>query len=214
MQRQIIGTAITILGVAIGMLVFCAIPANTQTVPDVLNGITLAGEFTDADAIFLRTNLELLRDQFPDWYQFVVDVRPLTIAIDSNEGARGHAAIAKCCDAQGCGVITFGFHFGQSPDDARQTIQAHQVSFIGTLVHEVTHVRDQRARQITLKTDFKSCIASEKPGLEKQLEVKRALVTGNLGVAFTQALKRQIGEEANALRSRELWDYYCGMFEK
>ncbi|MBI5651860.1 MAG: hypothetical protein HZC40_15700 [Chloroflexi bacterium] len=213
MQTQKIGTAIKIFGVVIGLFVFCVMPATTQAAPDALNTITLAGEFSDADAIFLRTNLETLRDQFPTWYQYVIDAQPLTIAIDSSEGALGHAAIAKCCDAQGRGVITFGFHFGQSPDDAEQTIEAQRVAFIGTLVHEVTHIRDQRAGRFTTKTDYKSCVAIEKSGLEKQLEVKRALATGDLGAAFAHALNQQIGDEATALRSRELWQHYCGAFQ-
>lgn len=141
------------------------------------------------------------------------EAKPLTFSIDLNEGAHGRAAIAKCCDAQGRGVITFGFQLGQSPDDAGQTVEAKQVAFIGTFVHEVTHIRDQRAGRFTSKTDYKSCVAAEKSGLEKQLQVKQALASIELVDAFQQALDQQIKTEVNALKSRDLWDHYCSMFE-
>ncbi|MBI5301137.1 MAG: hypothetical protein HY868_03295 [Chloroflexi bacterium] len=180
---------------------------------DVLDRITLAGEYTDADVQQLSSSLQLLQKQLPVWSQYIEEAKPLVIAIDLNEGARGRAAIAKCCIAGGRGVITFGFHLGQSPDDAGQALAARQVTFIGTLVHEVTHIRDQRAGRFAPKTDRQSCVAAEKSGLEKQVQVKRALAALNLGAAYQQVLDEQINSEATALRSRELWDMYCGMFD-
>lgn len=175
--------------------------------------ITLAGEYTQNDVVFVQENLAFLQKYLPTWYQYVTDAGALTLTIDEEEGAVGRAATAKCCDAQGRGVITFGFHFGQSPDDAGQTSEAQRVAFIGTFVQEVTHILDQRAGRHA-KTNFKSCVAAEKSGLEKQLQVKRDLAGANVSGEFLQALNRQTRTEASALVSRDLWQQYCGAFEK
>ncbi len=181
--------------------------------PDLLTGITLDSSLSVADVAYLQTSLQFLHDRLPDWAQYIEEAKPFSLTVNVDEGAHGHAAIAKCCDPQGHGSIKFGFHFGQSPDDAGETPEARQVAFLGTLVHEVTHIRDQRAGRFTTKTDRKSCVAAEKSGLEKQLEVKRTMAAENLGDAFAQELGQQIADEAGALKSRELWDMYCGAFE-
>ena len=180
---------------------------------DILDGITFAGEYTDADVTYLRNSLQLLQNQLPAWSQYIEEAKPLVLAIDLNEGEHGRLAVAQCCGAGGSGVLRFGFHFGQSVDDAEQTPEAKQAAFLGTLTHEVTHIRDQRAGRFTTKTDRKSCVAAEKSGLEKQLEVKHAMAAENLGDAFAQALGQQIASDTRALKSRELWDRYCGAFE-
>lgn len=92
-------------------------------------------------------------------------------------------------------------------------MESRRVTFIGTLVHEVTHLRAQRSGRIAVKADFQSCIAAEKPGLERQLEVKRALFTGNMDAPYAEALAWQIAEETKAIKSRALWDFYCGAFQ-
>lgn len=183
---------------------------NSANLPE---GIAFNGAYTQSDVEYLQDTLAFLQTHLPTWYQYVVDAKPLVLNVDLGEGAHGRAAIAKCCDAQGRGVITFGFYLGQSPDDAGQTVEAKRVAFIGTLVHEVTHVRDQRAGRFTTKTDFKSCVAAEKSGLEKQLDVKRALASVKLSDGYVETLNRQIGAEEKAIRSRELWNQYCGVFE-
>jgi len=213
MQAHKIRTELQIFGMAIALIVLVAMPANVSAAEptDVFTGISFEGTMTDADIAFLHDNLQLFRDQLPAWAQYIEQAKPLVLAIDLNEGAHGRAAIAKCCDSQGRGIITFGFHLGQSPDDADKTLEGKQVAFIGTFVHEVTHIRDQRAGRGS-KTNFKSCVTVEKSGLEKQLEVKRALALTDLDEDFLQALDEQINAEATALKSRTLWDHYCGWF--
>jgi hypothetical protein len=199
--------------IALSIIVLVTVTrTDAAAAADVLDGITFAGEYTDADVTYLRNSLQLLQTRLPAWRQYIAEAGPLVFAVDLNEGARGHAAMAKCCDAQARGVITFGFHLGQSPDDAGQTLEAQQVAFIGTFVHEVTHIRDQRSNRYPAKTDYKSCVAAEKSGLEQQLEVKRAFAAVNLGAAFAQAVNQQISAEASALMSRGLWQQYCGAF--
>ncbi|MGE5265199.1 MAG: hypothetical protein ACM3S0_17600 [Acidobacteriota bacterium] len=133
------------------------------------------------------------------------------MVIDTFQSDQGRQATAVCCDANGSGTITFGHHLGHSVD--ADTPEAQQVMFVGTLIHEVTHVRDQREGRLAAKTDRKSCVAVEKPGLEKQLEVKRALAVAGLSDGYRQALEGQISAEASALKSRALRDLYCGAFE-
>lgn len=195
-----------------------ASPANA---PDLLEGITFAGQFSDDDLAYLTESLQMLRDGQPAWWNYIAEAKPLTLSIDLNEGAHGRAAIAKCCLSDGRGMITFGFHLGQmmdSTDSDSQTPEARRIAFLATLVHEVTHIRDQRAGKFLTKTDYKSCVAAEKSGLEKQLEFQQDFALVSLGDTPASAqiyqirLAQQIRSESAALRSRGLWDQYCGTF--
>lgn len=213
--NQIVNAILKIAVIGVVLVVGLSVSnINVVASSDLLTGVTLDASLHDADVAYLQASLRLLREQSPEWMRYIEDAAPLVIAIDLNEGTHGRAAIAQCCDARGRGVITFGFRLGQSPDDADQTAEAKQVAFIGTIVHEVTHIRDQRAGRFTAKSDFKSCVAVEKSGLEKQLQVKQALASVDLGDSYQQALEQQINEELTVLRSRKLWDLYCGVFDK
>jgi hypothetical protein len=154
--NQIVKAVLKIAVVGIVIVVgFSVSNASALASSDLLTGITLAASLNDADVAYLQASLQLLREQSPEWTQYIEEATPLVIAVDLDEGAHGRAAIAKCCDAQGRGVITFGFRLGQSPDDAEQTSEGKRVAFIGTLIHEVTHIRDQRAGRHNTKTDYK-----------------------------------------------------------
>ena len=181
---------------------------------DALDGITLTGTYTDADYTYLRQTLEMLRDQMPLWSQYIGEAKPLTLVVDLNEGAHGRAAVAKCC-AGNRGVITFGHHFGtltDSDDTADQTPDARRIRFLVTLVHETTHVRDQRAGKFLSKTNFKSCMDTEKSAFEEQIAFENDLL--NVVDGDAQAwLAQQVKSEIASLRTRELWQQYCGAFE-
>ncbi len=203
-----------------GAIQVAAIAVPPANAADVLDGITLAGTHTNADVAYLRENLELLRDQLPAWYKHIEDAKPLVFAIDPAEGAHGRAAVAQCC-LGGRGVITFGHHFGtlEDPDDpTSQTPEARRITFLVTLVHEVTHIRDQRAGKFSLKTNFKSCVDAEKSAFDKQIEFEQDLLTAKLGESQASAetyrtrLEQQIKSETAALKTREMWDQYCGAF--
>lgn len=183
---------------------------------DLLDGITLAGNHTDADAAYLRQNLEMLRDQTTAWYKHIEESKPLTLVVDLNEGAHGRAAIAKCCVAGNRGVITFGHHFGtlaDSDDAADQTPEARRIRFLVTLIHEATHVRDQRAGKFLTKTNFKSCVDAEKSAFDKQINFENDLLAVTSGSANAW-LAQQVKSENTALKTREMWQLYCGAFEQ
>ncbi len=194
--------------------------ANAPT-GDVLDGITFAGTYTDADVAYLRDNLNFLRDQMPLWSQYIEEAKPLTLVVDLNEGAHGHAAVAKCCVAGNRGVITFGDHVGilaDSSDADDQTPEARRIRFLVILVHETTHVRDQRAGRFLQKTNFKSCVDVEKSAFDKQLEFQQDALNIELGRSPTSTqtyrewLEQTVKIETAALKSRDLWDQYCGAF--
>jgi hypothetical protein len=200
-------------------------PANNIRIvansANVLQDVTFAGMFNDDDAAYLRESLELLRDKMPTWEQYVEEAKPFLIAIDLTEGAHGRAAIAKCCLAGNRGQITFGDHLGRltdSTDPDSQSPEARRITFLATFAHEVTHLRDQRAGHYLSKTDWKSCVAAERSGLEKQLVFQQDALTAALGdtPAATQVyrlrLQQNVQAEAAALASRHLWDQYCGAF--
>jgi hypothetical protein len=184
-------------------------------------GITLTGQMTQDDAAYLLDSLQYLRDQLPQWWQDAMDARPFTLTLDATMTDKGRVAIAECCDAQGYGLVKFGYHFGKftvSNDPDSQTVEARRVTFLGILIHELTHVRDQREGRFTAKTDRKSCIAAESSGLTQQLQVKRDLATRladdpSADSVFQSWLDQQVRTETSDLRSRELWDLYCGAFE-
>lgn len=197
-----------------------SIPPTSAT--DVLDGITLAGPYTDADVAYLRENLELLRDQLPVWNKYIADAKPLVFVIDPAEGAHGRAAVAQCCIG-GHGVITFGDHFGtivDSDDPASQTPEARRLTFLVTLVHEVTHIRDQRAGRFLQKTNFKSCVEAEKSAFDKQIKFEQDLLATKLGEnqaseeIHQTRLEHQIRFDTAALKMREMWDQYCGAFSQ
>lgn len=189
----------------------CVSASAPVNVSDLLTRITLHPSLLPEDVTYLETTLQMLHDQLPEWSQYVEDAKPFTLIVDTHQGDQGREAIAVCCDGNGSGTITFGHHLGHSVD--ADTAEAQRVTFVGTLIHEITHIRDQRAGRGS-KTNFKSCVVVEKPGLEMQLQVKQALGSVNLGDNYRQALEQQIKSEAGALKSRELWDLYCGAFEK
>ncbi|MBI3536835.1 MAG: hypothetical protein HY070_04660 [Chloroflexi bacterium] len=187
---------------------------------DVLDGIAFAGTYSDDDLAYLRESLQILNDKMPTWAQYIEEAKPLTLVVDLNEGAKGRAAIAKCCLGER-GVITFGHHFGtltDSSDPASQTLEARRITFLATLAHEVTHIRDQRAGKFLTKTDYKSCVAAEKSGLDKQLEFQKDALNIELGDNATSAqtyrarFEQNVKAEAAALKSRDLWNQYCGVF--
>ena len=184
---------------------------TVSAAPNVLEGITLDASLSPQDIVYLESSLNLLYTQAPDWFLYIEQAKPFTLIVDLHQGELGREAITSCCDLQERGTIVFGHPLGYSFD--AKSPEAQQVMFIGTLVHEITHLREQRTGQISAKVDFKSCVAAEKPGLEKQYEVKRALYAGNMGANYKQAIEQQIAQETAELKSRALWDFYCGAFE-
>lgn len=199
--------AVVIITIWIG---FVTAQANTFAAPDVLQGIALDPSLSAQDIAYLETSLEILYFNAPDWYDFVEQAKPFRVSVDAAQGALGRAAIANCCDADGYGTIVLGYHLGESPD--ADTSQARQVMYIGTFVHECAHVSDMRTGRLAPKTDFKSCVAVEKSGLDSQLQVKRALAAANLGFEYQRALDEQVAQETTELGARALWDFYCGAF--
>jgi len=186
------------------------------------DGIYQSDTMTQEDAAYLAANLEYLRAQLPQWWQYVMDTRPFTLSFDDTLAEDGRAAITECCDAQGNGLVKFGYHLGEltnSDDTGSETVEARQATFLGLLIHELTHVRDLRAERFPAKTNRKSCIAAERSGLSKQLEVKQDLADKlasdpTADPAFRAWLDRQIKTEATDLHSRKFWDFYCGGFDE
>jgi hypothetical protein len=193
-------------------------PESAPALPD---GIHFGSQMTQEDVAYFSASLDYVQAQLPQWWQYVMDARPFTLSFDPTMAANGRAAIAECCDKQGNGQIKFGYHFGQltmSDNPGSKAVEARRATFLGLLIHELTHVRDQRAGRYTKKTDRKSCVAAESSGLTQQLEVKRDLATRlahdpSANPAFQAWLDQQVKTEAADLRSRELWDWYCGAFE-
>ncbi len=190
---------------------------------DVLDGISFTGTYTDADVAYLRESLQLLQAKMPVWAQYVQESKPLVLIVDLPQGELGRAAIAKCCDSDKRGTITFGHHFGQlvySTDPDSTSPEARRITFLATLVHEATHVRDQREGRFVAKTDRKSCIAAEKSGLTKQLEFQQDALTVELGngaastAVYQARLTQNVRVETSDLHSRAFWDQYCGAFEQ
>ena len=212
-----IGYALTFFVLTV---ILVAVMAPSHQPPAALAGsapqsIILGGTYTDADAAYLRDNLQFLSDQLPVWSQYVQDAGPLALVIDLEQGARGRAAIAKCCEADNRGVITFGHHLGtlaDSNDPADQAPEARRIRFLVTLIHEATHVRDQRLGKFLTKTNFKSCVDAERSGFEGQINFENDLLNVTTGI-MAAWLNHQIKTETAALRSRELWQQYCGAFE-
>lgn len=148
--------------------------------PDVLANIKPAGAFTDADTRYLQISLHWLQDYLPDWYAYVTEAKPFVVSVDEELKQRGMISRATCCTARGTGSITFGGHLGQwhiSGVASVEGMQTQQLQFLSVLVHEVTHLRDQRSGRIGEAVDSKSCIAAERSANTKELEFALALTT-------------------------------------
>jgi len=191
-------------------------PANEL---DPLDGIEFAGDITGDDVAYLRDNLQFLHDQLPQWWEYVEQAKPFTFSIDQTLAAQGRAAASICCDERGYGLTTFGHHFGQltvSTDPFSQTVEARRIAFLGMLVHELTHVRDLRTERFAARGDYGTCVEAERSGLTKQIELWRDMAFIKLGLdpasseIYALRLDQQINIEGAALRSRELWYFYCG----
>lgn len=194
-----------------------ALAATTADVPD---GILLAPNVTEADAVYLSANLEFLRDYLPTWQAYIHDAKPFMLSIDLHLGTQGRAAYTRCCD-KGLGLITFGYHFDQlalAPGSAGKTVAARRAAFLAILVHEVTHLRDQRAGRVSMRADYKTCVEAERSGLGKQLQFENDLAKipqaqDTLGEPnFNTWLEGVISAETKALASRGTWIAYCGDF--
>jgi len=181
---------------------------------DLLEGIGFTGSFADEDVAYLRDSLQFLHGYAPEWYAYVAEAKPLMLAVDLSEGERGLAAKSQCCDERGYGLITLGDHFGDWSADAQdQSVQTRQITFLSTLIHEVTHIRDRRAGRIPAKIDYAACVTSERAAFTQEVDFKRALVSATpsipvLNELHRATLKKQINAEASALEGNAV-NLYC-----
>lgn len=192
--------------------------SSAASAADMLDGIVLGSGVTDADAAFLQENLDTLFVQLPVWWVYIQDAKPFTLAVDVSAGAQGRAAYTRCCQ-EGMAVITFGFHFDQlalTTDAANSSMSSRRMAFLAFFVHEVTHVRDQKAGQFSGRTDYNTCVAAERSALTVQLQFERDFMQmlqsdSMLGVQdFSMGFQDVISDETKALGSRETWYAYCG----
>lgn len=146
---------------------------------DIMDGITLAHSLTNADKRYMRTSMQWLRDFMPEWFAYITEAKPFTMMIDEQLNDRGIISDAKCCYARGMGLLTFGVHFERWPvHDAAQIwgMQPYQIQVLSTLIHEVTHIRDQREGRIEKNINSNTCIAAERSAYAKEVEFARALI--------------------------------------
>ncbi len=136
------------------------------------------------------------------------------LAVDVPEGERGLAARSICCDERDSASVTFGDHFGDWSADAQdQSPQARQITFLSTLIHESTHIRDRRAGRVSEKVGYVECVTTERTAFTQEVEFKRALLSTGTSVPgldelWRASLHRQIDVEASALEGNAV-NLYC-----
>lgn len=196
---------------------------NTATIAPahasgLLEGIGFAGVVTDADVAYLQDGLQFLHDYIPEWHGYIAAAKPLTLSVNIAAGERGIVANSKCCDERGYGWITFGDHFGDwgiSDDSEDQTGQARQITFLSTLIHEVTHMRDQRAERLSPLPSV-ACAEGEKSAMTQEAEFMRALTVVKIGddpnssMLYQRAIERQVSIVEGDVRSAA-WYFYCAI---
>jgi hypothetical protein len=192
--------------------------ASLMTGCDLPDGITFAGQVTDQDITYLRDGLRVLCAHLLEWHTYVAESSPIILAVDLQVGARGVVAKSQCCDAENIGAITFGDHFGDwsiSDDPEDETFQARQITFLSTLIHEMTHIRDQRAGRIRT-VDVAACIEGERSAMTREAEFMDALsgapseddLVSN--AFYRRAIERQDSIAASEV-SRASWYFYCAL---
>ena len=179
-----LGAAIVLLLGAIALVYSGILGFSVTSTPirelDVLASVKIASSFSDADTAYLRTSLQWLREYLPEWYAYVNDAKPFTLAMDEDLQTRGILSNAKCCYSRGAGTIAFGERLGQwniSDVALVEGMQAQQIQFLSVLVHEITHIRDLRDGRIGEVVNSNTCIQAERSANTKELEFARALTT-------------------------------------
>lgn len=115
-------------------------------------------------------------------------------------------------------MITFGYPFDQltlSSHSADQTDAERRIAFLAILIHEATHVRDQKAGRFGARTKYKPCVDAERSGLSKQLQFERDLLADPPSDNTVEMeeyrvwLESLVSTETKALGARETWLAYC-----
>lgn len=209
-------------GVIVLAILVSSIPAHVSAeegFADLLAGITWDNSLDEADITFLKSSLQLLHDQLPVWYAYLEQAKPLVLSVNPALSARGTAAYAECCNANGAGVIVLGYRFGAVAafdEPGAQTIPARQVTFLGYLIHEATHVRDQRAGRLPKQMNPAVCVTGEKAALVQELDFKRALAITRVGEGASVMLQHQSAAQSQwqsqigNLNDDRYWEQYCG----
>ncbi|MBI5302793.1 MAG: hypothetical protein HY868_11695 [Chloroflexi bacterium] len=218
-----LGASVVLIIGVIALIYFSVLSfANESTQhrePNLLAGITFADSISDADAAYLQTSMQWLHDYAPEWYAYVAQAKPFTLSLDVELGKSGLAARAKCCDERKSGEVIFGDHFGDwttTNDPEDQTMWSRQITFLSTLIHEVTHVYDQRAGRVPKRIELSDCLSFERAAYSKELEFKRALLSimigdkSQSGAMDRRILERQIRHDEIGV-SRESWTLFCAM---
>ncbi|MBI5031353.1 MAG: hypothetical protein HZB51_12555 [Chloroflexi bacterium] len=213
-SNQNVGIFVIVGLIIVGATAFAAVPFSTPQ-PDGLTGITFANSVTDADRMYLQTSLQLLQDNLPEWYDYVIQTKPFALSVGNTTDSDWVAAEAVCCDERGNGFITFEDHFDRvaTSDSSDQTTEANRIAFSSMLIHELTHLRDYRAGHMPARMDAATCITSEGAAYAKEFEFKRAVVKTRFsdmrsGELYRQAAEKQLVDDEEQFNTN-FWKLYC-----
>ena len=213
-SNQNVGIFVIVGLIIIGATAFAVVPFSTPQ-PDLLTGITFANSVTDADRVYLQTSLQILHDNLPEWYEYIAQSKPFALSVGNTGNSDWVAAETLCCDERGIGFLIFEDHFNRIvPGDSNdQTVEANQIAFLSTLIHELTHLRQYRAGQIPTNLDAATCIMSEGAAYTKEFEFKHAIVDARfgdsrLGELYRQAAEGQLVDDDEQFNTNS-WKVYC-----
>lgn len=169
-------------------------------------------------AVYLDQALRDLEQWSPEWYTYLTTAPPITLSYHSELLAQGRSAASRCCDADGRGYIQLGYPFSEvtgPPANSFSTPEAKRLGLLNLLVHEVTHVRDMRAKTYETLDEARRCIALERHAFQRQLSFWRAL--GQVEISqdlasmqnYQVVINRQVASQPRLLSNPHFWQYYC-----
>ncbi len=118
-------------------------------------------KFSEDDVPRFQNILDWMRQTTPQWYQYILDQRPLDVYLNPQLGALGWLGRGACCWAIDHGRIEFQH---RPPKQVFGDLE-----FVAALVHEATHVADMRAKKPFMEArGVGACRAAERSATENE----------------------------------------------
>lgn len=190
-------------------------PANAR----ILHSFQLDQLIAINEADYLDESLRNLEQWSVEWYNYVTSASPIILSYRPELLAQGRSAVSQCCDADGRGHIQVGYPFSEvtgPPANSFSTPEAKRLGLLNLLVHEVTHVRDMRAKTYDTLDEPRRCIAVERHAFQMQLSFWQALNQLEFSPDketmqnYRVVIIRQVASQPRLLSNPHFWQYYCG----
>lgn len=155
-----VGDVLSPTGQRVGLQVQDPVPPTAK-----LGDIWVYG-FSEEDAVKFKNILEDLKLLVPSWHDYLLSVAPFNINLDPTIAEKGWAGTAQCCGIEGPRGRYGEVNLPEQPPNHL----TDNVSFVSTLIHEATHVRDMRAGRFSQTRGSEHCRDLERSAARAQAD--------------------------------------------